>query len=267
MSGPKGAASGSKPPFWLGGAAASMAVCFTHPIDQTKYRMQVLQSRTTMLATLYKFALRDGIPSLWSGLSASILRQSTYSTARFGLYNFLSRKLQQQSGSAKASTASTIVCAGVAGGLAGMVGNPTEVVLVRMCADGAKPPAERFGYSNGVSALYRIWKDEGIRVFGRGLTANIVRSVLMSELSIYAAAKRTLLSRTGLQDDIRTHALASLFAGTVATTACAPADVLKSRIQSAAKGSTLMQVVREGLKTEGPAFLMKGWTPAWLRLT
>ncbi|KAK3317727.1 mitochondrial carrier domain-containing protein [Cercophora scortea] len=281
MSAPKGTASGSKPPFWLGGgvhgclfqiAFNTPATSPAHPIDQTKYRMQVLQSRTTMLATLYKFALRDGIPSLWSGLSASILRQSTYSTARFGLYNFLSRKLQQQSGSAKASTASTIVCAGVAGGLAGMVGNPTEVVLVRMCADGAKPPAERFGYSNGVSALYRIWKDEGIRVFGRGLTANIVRSVLMithHNLHRYAAAKRTLLSRTGLQDDIRTHALASLFAGTVATTACAPADVLKSRIQSAAKGSTsqLMQVVREGLRTEGPAFLMKGWTPAWLRLT
>jgi len=55
----------------------------------------------------------------------------------------------------------------------------------------------------------------------------------------YAAAKRVILSRTQLQDDIRTHALASLFAGTVATTACAPADVLKSRIQSAAKGSSV----------------------------
>ncbi len=30
-----------------------------------------------------------------------------------------------------------------------------------------------------------------------------------------------------------THFLASLLAGTVATTACAPADVLKSRIQNA----------------------------------
>jgi dicarboxylate transporter 10 len=52
-------------------------------------------------------------------------------------------------------------------------------------------------------------------------------------------AKRAILSRTQLQDDIRTHALASLIAGTVATTACAPADVLKSRIQSAAKGSSV----------------------------
>ncbi|KAK4247139.1 mitochondrial dicarboxylate transporter [Corynascus novoguineensis] len=260
---------GTKQPFWLGGAAASMAVCFTHPLDLTKYRMQVLQTRAPMLSTLYKFALRDGILSLWSGLSASILRQSTYSTARFGLYSTLSRHLQQRSGTSKLSAASTIACAGVAGGLAGMVGNPTEVILVRMCADAAKPAPERFGYSDAVTGLVRIGKEEGIRVFGRGLSANVVRSVLMnvSQIAPYAAAKRTILLRTDLQDDIRTHALASLFAGTVATTACAPADVLKSRIQNAAKGSTVMQVIREGLSREGPMFLMKGWTPAWLRLT
>ncbi len=61
----------------------------------------------------------------------------------------------------------------------------------------------------------------------------------LTQTNRYAAAKRVILSRTQLQDDIRTHALASLFAGTVATTACAPADVLKSRIQSAAKGSSV----------------------------
>ncbi|SPQ24642.1 7333c80e-d49b-4329-a580-969142c3272c [Thermothielavioides terrestris] len=260
---------GPKQPFWLGGAAASMAVCFTHPLDLTKYRMQVLQTRAPMLSTLYKFATRDGILSLWSGLSASVLRQSTYSTARFGLYSVLSQQLQKRSGASKLSTTSTIVCAGVAGGLAGMVGNPTEVILVRMCADAAKPSAERFRYSDAITGLYRIGKEEGIKVFGRGLSANIVRSVLMnvSQIAPYAAAKRAILSRTQLQDDIRTHALASLFAGTVATTVCAPADVLKSRIQSAAKGSSVMQVIGEGLRVEGPKFLMKGWTPAWLRLT
>ncbi len=114
-------------------------------------------------------------------MSASILRQSTYSTARFGLYAVLSQQLQQRSGTAKLSTAATIACAGVAGGLAGMVGNPTEVILVRMCADAAKPSAERFRYSDAVTGLYRIGKEEGIRVFGRGLSANIVRSVLMSK--------------------------------------------------------------------------------------
>lgn len=62
-----------------------------------------------------------------------------------------------------------------------MIGNPTEVILVRMCADAAKPAAERFHYSDAVTGLYRIGKEEGVRVFGRGLSANVVRSVIMSK--------------------------------------------------------------------------------------
>lgn len=56
-------------------------------------------------------------------------------------------------------------------------------------------------------------------------------------------------------------------AGTMATTLCAPADVLKSRIQSSAGKEGLLQVLRSGLREEGALFLMRGWTPAWLRLT
>lgn len=51
----------------------------------------------------------------------------------------------------------------------------------------------------------------------------------------YTAAKRALLANTSLQDDVKTHMLSSLVAGTVATTICAPADVLKSRVQAASK--------------------------------
>lgn len=51
----------------------------------------------------------------------------------------------------------------------------------------------------------------------------------------YSDAKRRLLASKvlGLTDGVPTHILASLAAGTVATTVCAPADVLKSRLQSA----------------------------------
>lgn len=47
-----------------------------------------------------------------------------------------------------------------AGGIAGRVGNPTEVVLVRMCADGAKLTAQRFGYTNAIQGLMRVWREE-----------------------------------------------------------------------------------------------------------
>ncbi|KAG6354759.1 hypothetical protein INS49_003840 [Diaporthe citri] len=231
-----------KQPWWLGGAAASMAVCFR-------------------------------IPSLWTGLSASILRQSTYSTARFGLYSLLAQHLKSKSPTGQLSFWSTIGAAGLAGGLAGVIGNPAEVILVRMCADGAKPPSERANHPDAIRGLWRIARDEGLATFARGLGPTVVRSVLMNvgQIAPYTAAKRALLANTSLQDDVKTHMLSSLVAGTVATTICAPADVLKSRVQAASKSgagsSSLLQITTQGLRNEGPLFLMKGWTPAWLRLT
>ncbi|KAH7418618.1 mitochondrial dicarboxylate transporter [Cadophora sp. MPI-SDFR-AT-0126] len=260
-------------PLWLGGASASMAACFTHPLDRTKYCMQVLSSKQPMLKALQTFAIRDGIRSLWSGLSASILRQTTYSTARFALYDILARQVQQRTGQ-KLTAGSTVVCAGLAGGLAGMLGNPTEVVLVRMCADGVKSPSQRYLYSNAVSGLIRIGREEGLGAFTKGLGPNIVRSILMnvSQITVYTSAKRQLLANRLMpfSDGVPVHIAASLVAGTVATTVCAPADVLKSRMQSAAsaegKSPGLVRIVRDSLRNEGPGFLMKGWTPAWLRL-
>jgi hypothetical protein len=51
----------------------------------------------------------------------------------------------------------------------------------------------------------------------------------------YSEAKQQILGKSslGLTDGILVHFLSSLLAGTVATTICAPADVLKSRVQNA----------------------------------
>ncbi|KAJ9427644.1 mitochondrial carrier domain-containing protein [Fusarium oxysporum] len=221
--------------FLLGGAAACMAVCFIS-------RMQVLKSNASMLNVLYRFAARDGIPSLWNGLSASILRQGTYSTARFGFHTYFSDKLRGYTGK-KLSVAQNIACAGVAGGVAGLVGNPAEVVLVpiRICSC--------------FDALARVYSEEGMRAFWKGIAPNIARSALMnvSQIATYASAKQYLVSN-GFGDDTKTHAISSLAAGTMATTLCAPAD-------------GLARVLSTGLREEGPRFLMRGWTPAWLRLT
>lgn len=49
-----------------------------------------------------------------------------------------------------------------------------------MCADGAKPAAERKNYPDAVRGLVRIAREEGLGTFGRGLGATVVRSVLMN---------------------------------------------------------------------------------------
>lgn len=110
-------------------------------------RMQVVSSKQNMLRSMIHFASRDGelicpptitpllkelgIRSLWWGISASILRQSTYSTARFGLYNYFASEARHRTGRRQLARSWEIACAGLAGGLAGLVGNPTEVGLTQ----------------------------------------------------------------------------------------------------------------------------------------
>jgi Mitochondrial carrier protein len=126
-----------------------------------------------------------GIRSLWSGLSASILRQTTYSTARFALYDVLARNWQRRNGG-KLSAGSTIACAGIAGGLAGMIGNPTEVVdltpeilmcLTHQLPDSSRPDVcrRREGTSSKISLPERhSWADQNrerrrLQKFHKGL--------------------------------------------------------------------------------------------------
>lgn len=57
------------------------------------------------------------------------------------------------------------------------------------------------------------------------------------------------------------------FQGLVATTVCAPLDVLKTRIMnSSGVVTSSTQMFFHIVKSEGPAALFKGWLPAFLRL-
>jgi dicarboxylate transporter 10 len=75
------------------------AACISHPLDLLKVRLQT--STTTAAAGGPKEGIlhlvgtsirRDGFLSLYNGLSASLLRQGTYSTVRFGVYETIKGK-------------------------------------------------------------------------------------------------------------------------------------------------------------------------------
>ncbi|KAL1746223.1 mitochondrial carrier domain-containing protein [Schizophyllum fasciatum] len=252
-------------PFYLGGLAATIAASVTHPLDLTKVRLQA-SADTRMLASLRRTYAAAGPRGLFDGISGTWLRQMSYSVCRFWAYDESKRVL----GATSASGAPTLVAAGaMAGGIAGAVGNPGEIVMVRLQADAAKPPEKQFKYKHALDALVRMVREEGPRSLFRGIGPNVFRAVLMnaSQIPAYDTTKARLLA-AGCADSTPTHVLASAVAGTVATTVCSPADVLKSRIMNASgPGSTsTLAAIRTALATEGPLFMFKGWLPAWTRL-
>lgn len=73
--------------WYFGGIASSGAACFTHPLDLLKVTLQTQQTeKRTAFQLTGKIIRERGIFAFYNGLSASLLRQITYSTTRFGLY-------------------------------------------------------------------------------------------------------------------------------------------------------------------------------------
>ncbi|PWZ00595.1 putative DIC1-mitochondrial dicarboxylate carrier protein [Testicularia cyperi] len=257
-------------PFWLGGCAASLAAFCTHPLDLTKTRMQTASARQNMFSTLLTTVRKDGVRGLYVGMSASLLRQMTYSVTRFGAYDQLKEYTQKNNGGKSLGPLQMALCASAAGAAGGLAGNPADIILVRMTSDVNKKPADRFNYPNAISGLFRMTKEEGVGSLFRGLGPNTVRAILMnaSQLATYDTFKSMLLSSGFFVEGTPLHFSASFMAGTVATTVCSPADVIKSRVMNShGNGQGLLKGLRKELKNEGVGFLFRGWTPAWMRLS
>lgn len=253
-------------PFWLGGVAATIAASITHPLDLTKVRLQASGDKG-MVQSLQKTVRTAGVRGLFDGISGTWMRQMSYSLCRFWAYDE-SKKLL---GAGPGAPAWKLALAGsMAGGISGLVGNPGEIVMVRMQGDFAKAPEARFGYKHCFDALFRMVREEGPSSLMRGATPNVFRAILMnaSQLASYDFFKSELLKTRYFEDNIYVHFTASFAAGTVATTVCSPADVLKSRIMNASGpgSNSTLGVIRSSLRNEGAMFMFKGWVPAWTRL-
>jgi len=253
-------------PFWIGGVAATIAASITHPLDLTKVRLQASGDKR-MIQSIKKTIRTAGVRGLFDGITGTWLRQMSYSMCRFWAYDESKKILR----AGKDAPAWKLAAAGsMAGGIAGFVGNPGEIVMVRLQGDFAKAPENRFNYKHCFDALFRMVREEGISSLGRGVGPNVFRAVLMnaSQLASYDFFKAELLRTPYFEDNIFVHFTASFAAGTVATTVCSPADVLKSRIMNASGpgSSSTLNVIRTSMKNEGPMFMFKGWVPAFTRL-
>jgi len=208
---------------------------------------------------------------LFTGISAAIMRQMSYSLVRLGSYEAIKQKLSRKG---RVSTAKLLSAAALAGGLGGVAGNPADIILVRMTSDSTRPPERRYNYKHALDGLVKLVKEEGLKGLTRGLTANTTRAVLMnvSQVGSYDFFKDSLLGKPipwvgyQFQDNLVLHTAASCAAGTVATTVCAPADVIRSRVMAHSGEKGMLQILNQSLRREGPRFLFKGWTPAFVRL-
>jgi dicarboxylate transporter 10 len=219
-----------------------------------------------MLATFTHIIRNETILGLYSGLSASLLRQVTYSTTRFGIYEEL--KSDYTTRTSKPALPALIAMACTSGFIGGIAGNPADVLNVRMQHDSALPVNERRNYKNAIDGLIRMTREEGIRSLFRGVWPNSFRAVLMtaSQLASYDGFKRMFITHANMEDGLWTHFAASFAAGAVATTVCSPVDVLKTRIMSAKEAKGVLRLLADVYRAEGVRWVFRGWVPSFIRL-
>ncbi|KAJ5129407.1 uncharacterized protein N7515_005446 [Penicillium bovifimosum] len=245
-------------PFWFGGSASCFAAAVTHPLDLVKVRLQTRapDAPKTMLGTFGHVVKNNGFTGLYSGLSAAMLRQITYSTTRFGIYEELKSRISTP----EAGTPSMLTLIGIASA-SGFIG-------VRCSAS----PAQRRNYRNALHGLVQMTRTEGLASLFRGVWPNSTRAILMtaSQLASYDTFKRMCIDKVGMADNLSTHFTASFMAGFVATTVCSPVDVIKTRIMSAShaegKSQSIVSLLRDICRKEGLGWTFRGWVPSFIRL-
>ncbi|XP_063618498.1 mitochondrial dicarboxylate carrier isoform X1 [Cydia splendana] len=255
--------------WYFGGLASAGAASITHPLDLLKVQMQTQKGKSDSLLKLTGNVLKkQGIMGLYSGISASITRQLSYSSARFGIYEVSKQYFAPKDGSALPFYMSAFL-AGLGGLAGGLVGNPADLVNVRMQNDVKLPKDNRRNYKNVFHGMYSVVRKEGVMQLWAGASMNCSRAILMTigQLSFYDQIKELLLSTPYFGDNVVTHVTSSLCAGGIATTLTQPVDVLKTRAMNAKHGEVkgLLSLIANTAK-EGPIAFYKGYIPAFARL-
>lgn len=199
-----------------------------------------------------------------------MLRQLTYSTTRFGIYEELKARFTDPTKPPGTLTLVGMAC--TSGFLGGIAGNPADVMNVRMQSDAALPPEQRRNYKHAFHGLVQMTRTEGPASLFRGVWPNSTRAVLMtaSQLASYDTFKRLCMDKAGMKDNLITHFTASFLAGFVATTVCSPVDVIKTRVMSASPtesaGHSIVGLLGEIYRKEGLGWAFRGWVPSFIRL-
>ena len=257
--------------FYISSLSVSTATIITHPIDVVKVWMQM---ETKSNATKEAFSLSrfisyypkiysiHGIRGFYSGIGAALARAMSYGGARLGLYEPLYTNLAYFD--ILPQSMNVLTASLLSGCLASFVGNPFEVIKVRMQSDVNK-------YPNLMVAMHDIITNEGVWRFWRGLIPSMTRSSLLtaSQIGPYSWSKGQIGLLMGMNDEsVMLHLAASLFAGIVSTTVTSPADVIKTRVMNEYKQGRidLMRFGREMLKSEGGMSLFRGWMANYIRL-
>jgi dicarboxylate transporter 10 len=198
--------------WYFGGLSGVLAACCTHPLDTLKVQLQTQQRAEYGLISMGAKVIGDnGISALYNGLSASCLRQATYTTTRFAIYGG-ARSLRPNS---NLSFFEKVSLAAGSGAIGAFVGAPADLINVRMQNDSKLPMEQRRNYKHAIDGIARICREKGFVKLFNGATMAVTRGafVTVGQIAFYEQIKQVLLASGYFKDNISTHFTSSFTAG------------------------------------------------------
>ncbi|XP_053792075.1 kidney mitochondrial carrier protein 1 isoform X2 [Vidua chalybeata] len=265
-------------PFIYGGLASITAECGTFPIDLTKTRLQV-QGQVNdakykeiryrgMVHALVRICREEGLKALYSGIAPAMLRQASYGTIKIGTYQSLKRMFVERP--EDETLMMNVLCGILSGVISSSIANPTDVLKIRMQAQGRTIQGGMMGN------FIQIYQKEGTKGLWKGvsLTAQRAAIVVGVELPVYDLTKKHIIMSGHMGDTVYTHFLSSFLCGLAGALASNPVDVVRTRMMNqksqnlggdtAYKGT--LDCLLQTWRNEGFFALYKGFWPNWLRL-
>jgi hypothetical protein len=260
----------------LAGVSNCSAAFITNPVDVWKIRCQLAAAGTRevpqgIFVTASNILRQSGPLGFYRGLSASLLREGSYSTLRLGLYEPVKRALGASNSDGEQLPLFLKIASGaVTGCIGSAIAVPFDLVKVRMQACTSSPPR----YDGVLFALREIYSLEGgLRGLWRGFSPTVQRGVLltMTQLPAYDHSKHTLLQLEVMEEGRPLHFVCSIFAGIVTAAVTSPVDVAKTRIMVMSDGKAgyplgMVRVLGDIIRNEGLRGLYKGFNPNWVRI-
>eukprot|EP00540_Astrosyne_radiata_P023383 CAMPEP_0116830928 /NCGR_PEP_ID=MMETSP0418-20121206/5044_1 /TAXON_ID=1158023 /ORGANISM="Astrosyne radiata, Strain 13vi08-1A" /LENGTH=274 /DNA_ID=CAMNT_0004460103 /DNA_START=131 /DNA_END=955 /DNA_ORIENTATION=+ len=248
-----------------------------HPLDLIKVRMQTGVGGGSVLGMMGKTLRAEGFGGLYRGVSAPLTAVTPLFAVCFWGYDMGKRcvRLWESKVMKREVTEFTIPQYCVAGGIsaipASLLMAPSERIkcLLQIQTNVGGVPK----YNGMLDCAAKVYQEGGIRSLFRGFGATLLRDVPGSVVwfGVYEFAKKEMLRFQGHTDKAKLSPMAILTAGGLAGmanwTICIPADVIKSRFQTAPEGmyNGLWDVYRDLMAKEGPAALFRGIRPALIR--
>ncbi|KAM8966702.1 electrogenic aspartate/glutamate antiporter SLC25A13, mitochondrial [Pelodytes ibericus] len=250
--------------FALGSIAGAVGATAVYPIDLVKTRMQNQRSSGSFVGELmyknsfdcFKKVLRyEGFVGLYRGLLPQLLGVAPEKAIKLTMNDFVRGKFTTKEGGVPLMA--EILAGGCAGGSQVIFTNPLEIVKIRLQVAGEITTGPR------VSAL-TVLRDLGFFGLYKGAKACFLRDIPFSAIYFpcYAHMKSSFAAEDGTINP-GYLLLAGAIAGMPAASLVTPADVIKTRLQVAARAgqttySGVIDCFRKILKEEGHRALWKG---------